>query len=157
MFTLKGPQKASIVLKVSGVTSKKSYDTYWDRLNRLFSQCLMIVRVRLRLALIKQLEPKDVENILNTAIPLAVVAFSKINQLSNKEREDLEKTFLEISSENALNPFKDDKDQMNRLFEAHGKKPTLKEIVAVVLAMQRSLSWIHPWPFVENWKRLKSQ
>jgi hypothetical protein len=157
MFAFKGPKRGSFILNILSLTNQKSYNAYWDRYNRLFSQCLMVVKARLRPFLVNRLECiAYAENILDMAIPWAVTAFSRINQFSSNEKEALKNIYLETSSQDFRNHFKDDQDQMNRLFEAHAKEPTPKEIVAVVLAIQRSLDWIYPWAFIKNWKRLSN-
>lgn len=154
MFSLKGPKRGALILGIMNVTNQKSYTKYWDRNNRLFCQCLMVVADRLRPFFKKQIEPEDGEEILDKATGWGAGAYSGIARLSPRENSIFKKTFEEIVEEHLRNPLKDDQDQIGRIIKEHGKKPTPEEIIKLVLAMQQSLDWIHPWAFIQNWKRL---
>jgi len=155
MFSLKGPKRGSLILKILRKFKPQSYYAYWNRNNNLFSGCLIFVVNEFR---------KEVENdyhvklnndfIVRIITQTGVIYYSTI-RMNEEEKEMLKSVITEtiISYEN--NPLKEHADFLKKIIEAHGKKITKRELAKFLQStiINNPLGIIEPWSFIENYER----
>jgi len=158
MFSLKGPKRGNLILKILKKLKPESYYAYWNRNNKLFSECLIFVVDKFK---------KFVENyyhiklnndlIARLATQTGVVYYSTLH-MDEGEKEMFKNVMAKTIISYEDNPLTEHNDFLKRIIEAHGEKPTTKELAKLLqeTTVRDPLVIIEPWDFIENYKRFMS-
>lgn len=156
MFSLKGPERGNLILRVLKKIRPKSYESYWNRNNNLFAQCVFLLIEKLKIFMSQKDVSSSTPSLFTQLISWAGVHYYTINHFGHEDKERFKKHLIETLIEYEDNPPKDDNEQLSRIIKAHGKKPKGKELALFINASLISdpLLLLNPFDFVANYRRL---
>lgn len=154
MLSLKPPKRGALILRLLKYIKPSSYLSYWNRNNKMFSQCILFVLDRFKEYLESthskvNLDEKYYDNL---AVMSGVYLYNLIG-MSDDERE-MFKTELKnsILGHNYGSP------NISKIIEAYGEKLRPKKIASLLKSalLCDPLRFVEPYSFVDNYKRLFS-
>lgn len=155
-FTL--PKRGGIVLSLLKRINRKSYDSYWALMMRLFSECAIFVAVSLQEYVNKNSEAHSEDEFWRELATSVGVRYYTDLKLKKDEIEQFKRVMTRslLDYEDSL-PL-DAEQRRQRVFDALGRRPTMMEGAKFIkTTIMHDPMWIaEPDKFASNYARLST-
>jgi len=156
MLSLKRPKRGRYILKILKKFRPKSYYSYLNRENKLFSECLIFIIAKFK----KYVEENSNLKLDNHLIEMIATQTGTIYYGELRLNEEEKISFQDELTRNIIsyedNPPKEHNDYLKRIIEILGRKITKEELRKLIMKLfsNESLGILEPFEFIENYKRL---